>query len=410
MNVRYLSGKRRGAVAVLVVISLVLVLGMAALAIDVGYIYNRRTEMQNAVDAGALAGATGLHYSNSEARARAIASAGSNYLGPEAVAVHSGDVQVGNWHWQSKSFTPIDESVESERRPNAVRVVGQKSGLRLFFATILGANTTGVQKEAVAMEDAGRCRGVWGLEGVTMTGNIITDSYDSREGGYGPGNIKQNGDICSNQDIRVNGGIEIHGDAMYGPDYDMTINGGSNEIWGTVAQTCCAVDPPVVDPSVAKLHNDNNLIRFADDGGHAVVGGNLHLVEDDNLTVPPGTYYLKSARVVGQATITITGPTVIYVDGDASFGGGGIINVTQDPKNLIIYCTGNNLHLNGGGGFFGALVAPNTDVTLGGNSSYYGTVIGKTITGHGDMLLHVDESVVADLMGGAIQQSPVLVK
>ncbi len=50
----------RGAVAVLVVAALVALLGFAALAIDVGFLVMKKTELQTAADAGALAGASAL--------------------------------------------------------------------------------------------------------------------------------------------------------------------------------------------------------------------------------------------------------------------------------------------------------------------------------------------------------------
>ena len=43
----------------------------------------------------------------------------------------------------------------------------------------------------------------------------------------------------------------------------------------------------------------------------------------------------SEATMVGQSTMTIGGPTVIYIDGDGTLTGGGLLNVTQDPKNLI---------------------------------------------------------------------------
>ena len=49
--------RRRGAVAVFVVVSLVTLLGFAALAVDVGRLYVARSELQSAADAAALAGA-----------------------------------------------------------------------------------------------------------------------------------------------------------------------------------------------------------------------------------------------------------------------------------------------------------------------------------------------------------------
>jgi len=48
---------RRGVTAVIVAICLVMLIGFAALAIDVGYLYSTRNELQNVADAGALSGA-----------------------------------------------------------------------------------------------------------------------------------------------------------------------------------------------------------------------------------------------------------------------------------------------------------------------------------------------------------------
>ncbi len=51
----------RGVVLVLVAILLFVLVGMAALAIDLGHLYMVRNELQNAADAGALAGAADLY-------------------------------------------------------------------------------------------------------------------------------------------------------------------------------------------------------------------------------------------------------------------------------------------------------------------------------------------------------------
>ncbi|HEY3317887.1 MAG TPA: pilus assembly protein TadG-related protein [Coriobacteriia bacterium] len=56
-----------GAVAIIVVILFVVFLGLAALAIDVGYYYNVRRQLQAAADAGALAGAMELKMSGDAA-------------------------------------------------------------------------------------------------------------------------------------------------------------------------------------------------------------------------------------------------------------------------------------------------------------------------------------------------------
>ncbi len=401
---------RRGAIAVLVMVSLTVLIGMTALTVDVGYICLSRTEMQNAVDAGALAGASGLAVGDTAATERAIAATGCNAIGREPVVVLSDDVQLGHWEWTARSFTPVAEGEPQQYQANAVRVVGEKLDLPLFFGAVLGVSNTDIVKQAIALCDSGRCRGVWGLEGVLGVGDVITDSFDSRLGPYGDGNRGQNGDICSNQDIRINGDTSIHGDAMYGPGYSFDTSGTSWEVWGVVDDICCPVEAPVVDASGARSVNDNDLIGLTDYGRDPLVGGALRLIEDDNLTLVPGTYYFRSVNIVGQATLTVTGPTHIYVDGNANFAGGGILNVTQDPQNLILYGTGHNFTLAGGTGFYGAVVAPDSNVVLLGNADYYGTLIGRTLDMRGTSSLHVDEAVVADLLGGDGSVSPVLVR
>jgi hypothetical protein len=114
--------------------------------------------------------------------------------------------------------------------------------------------------------------------------------------------------------------------------------------------------------------------------------------------------------MVGQSTLTITGPTQIYVDGNAKFAGGGVVNVSQNPRNLTIYGAGHEFKFAGGSGFYGAIVAPESDVTLLGNAEYYGVLVGRTLDMRGTSFLHVDEAVVADLFGGDGAVAPVLVE
>ena len=53
-------GQRRGAVTVLVALLMVVLLGCAAMAIDIGHLYVAQAELQRAADAAAMAGAQAL--------------------------------------------------------------------------------------------------------------------------------------------------------------------------------------------------------------------------------------------------------------------------------------------------------------------------------------------------------------
>ncbi len=290
-------------------------------------------------------------------------------------------------------------------------MVGERGEVPLFFAGILGVNSTRLIKGATAIQGGGHCLGIWGLEGITGSGDVTTDSYDFRLGGYAGWNIHANGDICSCADIRLGGNTQILGDAIYGEGYDLTLVGSSYEIWGLVAEQDCNFTPPEIDMAGAVADNDNDTIGLTDDGDNPFRGspGSIFLSGNDNLTLAPGKYYFTSVRIVSLATLTITGPTEIYISGTADFGGGGIINPTGIPGNLKIYLTGSTATFSGGSDFYGAIIAPETDLRFLGDSSYYGVLIGKTLDFRGTTNIHVEESLVADLFG-LESVAPILVE
>ena len=137
---------QRGATAILVALLLVVLVGFTALAIDVGHLVVARNELQNAADAGALAGARFLYNEdgtavNEGANQIAEAAATANKSENLAVEVHSGDIQRGHWSFglgdlprgfyaNEESTDPVDlwntsteELDANEDFINAIRVV-----------------------------------------------------------------------------------------------------------------------------------------------------------------------------------------------------------------------------------------------------------------------------------------------
>ncbi len=392
-------------------VCLVTLLGFTALSVDVGYVFVSHGEMQAAVDAGALAGATGAPISDELATSRAKSAAGANWVARLALATDEVQVQVGYWNSNGNTFSlPSGKEVA---RPNAARVVGARAGIPLFFAGILGHTTTDISRAATAIYGGGICAGMWGLNGVVGEGNIYTDSYDSSDGVYGPGNIYLNGDLCSDQNVFLDGSVNIGGDVMYGFDYDLTISGQGYTIYGGMGpQSGSALVPPI-DMVAAAANNDNATIPLTDQKNRDPFGGTTwdltNVTGHDTLTLNGGTYYLTSALLEGNSQIIVTAPTTFYIDGPADFAGGGIINATQDPGNLIIYSTGPTLNITGDAGFYGAVIAPNTTVAFTGGSQIYGTVLAGFLELRGDTEIHVDSDVVRDLFGVA-PEAPVLVE
>lgn len=149
----------RGATIVLVALMLAALLGIAALAIDVGMLYNARAEAQRAADAAALAGAGSLVAGPDEERARAIAIefGGQNRVQGDLVEV-------------------LDEDVEVDLDSMSVRVTVRRtasrgSALATWFARAFGVEAVDVSALATAAvgdTDTATCLKPW----------IVPDAWD----------------------------------------------------------------------------------------------------------------------------------------------------------------------------------------------------------------------------------------
>jgi Flp pilus assembly protein TadG len=157
----------RGAAAVMVAITMVVMLAMAAMALDVGHALVARNELQNAADAGALAGARalGLIYESmpSSSYASYVISTGDTATVSSAVqstallnaaaganiSVNGGDIQVGVWDSATRTFTP------TANVPRAVRVITRRDGaangpISTFLAQVIGVTSVNVNAVATA--------------------------------------------------------------------------------------------------------------------------------------------------------------------------------------------------------------------------------------------------------------------
>lgn len=400
--------QRRGVTLVMVTVMLFVLIVFAALSVDVGHLCAVTTEQQNTADGGALAGASALQVGlPEEVRTRALEVIDQNQRTQGFSSLDDQIIEIGRWNSITGVFTQMDMSEGDDAF--AVRVVARRANMPYFFAPIMGKRSTDVTRGAVAVA-SGRCGGIWGLEGVRAAGNVSTDSYNSQDGLYDALSANNNGDLCSGRDIRVNGSFDIDGDVMAGFGYDVRVSGGAGRITGLTTNTSGGVAGPDVSLGDAEFNNDNGTIGLTD-GGRSPwrqSGWEMGVTGTENLGIDPGTYVLDSLRLSGGSTLTVTGPTTIYVRGDIDTLGGTLVNATQDPHNLTLISLGTDVKVSGGSGFYGSIIAPNADVSLGGTADFFGAVIGRTVDIGGDFVFHVDESLVATAWGAA--PIPMLVK
>ena len=173
---RLTRSNSRGSVIVMVAILLVVFVGVAALAIDIGYLSTTRNELQNVADAAALAGAgyLGARYGELSASEQAIhdftpeinliikaindvaeknKAAGSNI----SIIFDNDDIKIGIWDPVSKTINPEtlvgpDAVYVKARRDNKASPLSTfaNSPISTFFARIFSINTVSTAAEAVA--------------------------------------------------------------------------------------------------------------------------------------------------------------------------------------------------------------------------------------------------------------------
>ena len=162
--------EQKGMAAIYMAMLGTILVGITALAVDVGHAVVTQNELQNAADAAALASTRqmgvgylampladqqdlGRDLTSSEQAvitAQATAAAFANKASDVAnLALSLGDIQFGTWDFTARTFTP------TVTRPNAIRVTVRRDGgangpITTFFAGVLGVNTMNIATTATA--------------------------------------------------------------------------------------------------------------------------------------------------------------------------------------------------------------------------------------------------------------------
>jgi PilX N-terminal len=133
-----------------------------------------------------------------------------------------------------------------------------------------------------------------------------------------------------------------------------------------------------------------------------------------------GVYYINSISLAGKADITVlpcpgTGgnggnapavwmPVIINIVGSGAstaldIGGNGIANNTFNSSLMQFQYSGTGaINLHGNGSSSAVIFAPNAPITLSGNGTVYGSVIGSTLLANGNPVkIHYDRALSNDL-------------
>jgi len=210
---RHARSRQRGVSAILVAVCAVILIGLAGLALDLAFVRSTGQSLQAAADAASLAAARLVKLDSASTQFQATRQAAVNIalvneaakapvqLDPNPQNAPGGDVVVGHWDPQTRTFTPTTQN------PDAVRVIARRTAssaggpVSLLFGRLFGATTSDVARTAVARADLAGAPLVLllsdGKSALAMNGNPLLDAL--------AGDVHVNSDAdCA---VKLNGGV-----------------------------------------------------------------------------------------------------------------------------------------------------------------------------------------------------------
>jgi hypothetical protein len=271
-------------------------------------------------------------------------------------------------------------------------------------------------------------RPAWGIvakQSISMNGSVTVDSFDSSDSQYSTGSRYDAtkardkagvGTLSSAIPAIDTGGAEIYGSVATGPSGTAVGTVGD----GTWCSTSSGIQPghatddfnlAIVDITApagiaGKLPPMSGTI-----GGvpynHVLSGGDYAMLTgcsmsgsggDNMIVTGKARLYIRGElKLVGSGTITIA-PGVsleIYLDGNASLGGGGIANGTQVAEYCALYglpaCT--DLKYSGNAQLNARIYAPEARLNITGTVDFSGSIVADSIRFVGTPAIHYDEAL-----------------
>ncbi len=249
-------------------------------------------------------------------------------------------------------------------------------------------------------------------------------------GGLGAAtNLQVSGDMVSAADVNVTGNVEIGGDLAVGGDLSgagrLRVDGalsvaGGNQFLGfrqvseevafqNTPALPCGCDPDTffdVSEAVAAaaLDNDNAALDLPTE---------LSAVGKSEMRLTSGSYFFRDVEQVGFSDVVVDGVVAVYIEGSLTSIGSQQIRLAEGAT-LDLYVSGSvknvgNIELGdkfapssfrlyiggsescqlsvGNGRFYGAIYAPEAELTYVGNTEIRGAVFARNFTGVGNMTI-----------------------
>lgn len=372
MRLKAFWNDETGAVAVIVAISMVVLIGFTSLVVDYGYWASAKRQLQNTADAAVLAAAAQLD--GTQSALSSAQTAAETYAGENGLDVSSDPNASIEVAFASADYRQIRVTLD--------RVVDTT-----FSQVLTGKATQKIQAEAVASASS-----IFGEYDYALFGGDKIEDTDAIDITGNKNTII--GNIHSNSDIS----IQMNQTTITGI---VTAVGSAGSIPGAITGAL------VRDmPSLSSLINSAATVTVNSSEMESICGSSTSPYSIDSSQFATLVAYAElKAETAGQNPETDGIGIIVYIDGDVNlhasdcfdfpvsmiasgdmtFNGSDV--VTSSP--ITLACGGNMTYNGGSVTFYGTLFAPNGKVTMngtGGSVSITGSVLADIIDRNGNNL------------------------
>ena len=353
-KIKLLQGQR-GSVAIWFALLLPVLLGFAALAVDLARLNLTKVELQNAADAAALGGAKSLSvpstvvanmpYNWTAANTTALSVAQSNET--NSANIQDAVIDTGFWNINNPSLglrhlsTPGTGDVPAVRVTVAISSTQNNGPLPLFFGPFLGIRQSGVQAMATAISSVAGPFSYAIFSGSSSVGLTINGSGLNIDG-----SVHTNDDLIINgSSITVTGAAEANG--------TVTINGSGINVGSRVPNASIQAMPDYSAAIAAAAAAANQTYTGSKTiNGSSITSGSMYVQGSPGTVTVNGSGFTATGAILADGSITINGSGVASANSQVCFyskNGDIIINGSGYTLNGLLYAPSGSIIINGSG-------------------------------------------------------------
>jgi hypothetical protein len=359
----------RGQMLTVVGLALVVLLGAAALAVDVGYLRYEQRIQQTATDSAAIAGASELQYPS----ANDVTTAAKHDSALNGYTDSAGGVTV--------TVRNAPTTGPYSGNASAVEVLITKT-YPLFFEKVLNVSVQCVQTRAVGILASGNSNCIYVMNGpATMNSSTINapscglidnGALTMNSSNVTLSSIGATGTITANSNTYGNSVRPVHASAPSDPCPNLS------------GCAYLAANPPATTPCGFNSLTQNSWTGTLSPG---IYCGGLTL-NSSTVTLNPGVYVLAGGMTANSTSFTGTGVTFVVPSGSVT-ANSATFNLTApttgNTKGILFYqpssnTSGATLNSSSGPGLAGALYFPSAPLTANSSFGTWLTIVAGQLT------------------------------